>query len=200
MAIMRRGGGVAEELAAETFISAGAARHHLRGLEAEGHLSHDVDRPGAGRPAHVYRLTEQGKSLFPNSSNSLVEVLLQSIEFGDPLVRASLLQSTTAAVMQILPSAREDASLVEKVELMGRGFDTVGAMTETEEAPNGRVRFMLSNCPGVGAAAEHPFACDMELMIIQRVVAPADVRILERRCGGEGVCRYEITPPASSEA
>ena len=198
MAIMRRGGAVAEDLAAETFISAGAARHHLRSLEAEGHLSHDVERPCAGRPAHIYRLTPQGKSLFPNSSNNLVYVLLQTLENGDPGVRARLLESTTEAVLQLLPQMRDDASLVDKVQVLGRGLDTVGAMTETEETPNGRVRFKLGNCPGVGAAAEHPFACDMELQIIERFVAPAEVRILERRSCGEGTCRYEITPPPSA--
>lgn len=195
--VMRRGRAVADDLAAEAFISPGAARHHLHGLESQGYLEHESDRlagPREGRPAHLYRLTPLGKSLFPNGSNRFLSLLLHSIETSESEERARLLDTVTAAVMRMLPPVPDDATLAERVRALGRGFDTVGGMTDVEDTFNGRVRLILGHCPASEVSTRHPVTCDLELAIVRQAVAPAEVRVLERRVCGEGMCRYEFTP------
>jgi DeoR family suf operon transcriptional repressor len=198
MGIKRRGRALAEELAAETFLSGGAARQHLRTMEMQGYLAHDVDRTGTGRPRHIFRLTALGESLFPNASSDFLRALLTSIEESSADVRAGVLAGAVEVGKRSLPRVPADASTQVKVQALGGTLDRIGFLPEIEELPGGRMRLILGHCPASELAPDHPILCEIEQAVVRQALAPAEVKVVEQRTRGGETCRYEITSPESS--
>src|SRR5690606_29235429 len=83
LALKERGVATAQELAEATFLSIAAARSHLLVLERTGLITYERHREGVGRPAHRYRLSDRGESLFPQGYATLSKSLM-AIAFQHP--------------------------------------------------------------------------------------------------------------------
>ena len=77
--LKREGGATAGDLAAALGYSLNAVRHHLKELEAEGVVGFDRTSKGVGAPAHTYRLTPKGHSLFPDRYERTLTDLLDHL-------------------------------------------------------------------------------------------------------------------------
>jgi predicted ArsR family transcriptional regulator len=78
---LRRAGPVSPDaLARSLAISRTSALQQLRALADQGLVSRSVVRHGVGRPRHVYELTSQAQTLFPQSYQALAGDLLGAIE------------------------------------------------------------------------------------------------------------------------
>src|SRR5215212_298908 len=82
--LRKRGEARAEELADALGVTVGAVRQHLQGLAAADLVAHREERPGPGRPRHVYRLAPAAEALFPRAYGELTVELLDYIGDEDP--------------------------------------------------------------------------------------------------------------------
>ncbi len=69
----------AVELAVRLDINESAVRRHMKTLEASGLVEHYFRKSKKGRPKKLYRLTSDGRSLFPEKSNVLFTILAENI-------------------------------------------------------------------------------------------------------------------------
>jgi predicted ArsR family transcriptional regulator len=77
---LRRAGPLSPDaLARNLAISRTSALQQLRALADEGIVSRSVVRHGVGRPRHVYELTSQAQTLFPQAYEALAADLLGAI-------------------------------------------------------------------------------------------------------------------------
>ena len=65
--LLRTGSRTVNELAEALELTDNAVRAHLAGLERDGLVEQEGVRRGIGKPAHVFRLTEEAESLFPKA-------------------------------------------------------------------------------------------------------------------------------------
>lgn len=77
--LLQRGEATAHDLATTLGISPQATRRHLKDLEAEGAIVHESARGGTGRPQHRYRLSDAGRSRFPDGYDEFAIDLLNTL-------------------------------------------------------------------------------------------------------------------------
>jgi DeoR family suf operon transcriptional repressor len=78
-ALLKSGEATAQQLAETLGISPQATRRHLKDLETEGLILHEVVRAGMGRPQHHYRLSAAGRSRFPANYDEFAVELLDTL-------------------------------------------------------------------------------------------------------------------------
>src|SRR3989304_10491539 len=71
-----------KELDAHLSLTSTGVRQPLTGLEREGLVEAHEERGHVGRPALVYRLTEQGDALYPKAYDQLANILLEEVREG----------------------------------------------------------------------------------------------------------------------
>ena len=77
----------AQDLADRFTISPQAIRRHLKDLEAEGLIEHQIEHKAGegisnstmGRPQHVYQLSTEGRDRFPANYNEFAVTLLNTM-------------------------------------------------------------------------------------------------------------------------
>lgn len=78
-ALLKSGEATAQQLAEILGVSPQATRRHLKDLETEGLILHEVVRAGMGRPQHHYRLSAAGRSRFPANYDEFAVELLDTL-------------------------------------------------------------------------------------------------------------------------
>jgi DeoR family transcriptional regulator, suf operon transcriptional repressor len=78
--LLKQGQATAQELAEVLSVSPQAIRRHLKDLETETLILYQSVQGGMGRPQHVYTLSREGRSRFPNSYDKLAVSLLQTMQ------------------------------------------------------------------------------------------------------------------------
>lgn len=150
----------------------------------------ELERHGRGRPSHVYELTEAGANCFPNDYVGLAKEVLEQLRnvYGED----ALLTVLSARNQQLGQTWREelaDKPLPERlkglVERLGeRGFEA------HVSKKNGEMCLLLSHCPYLGAATEHPEICAAEKRLHEEVLG---VKTELRQLQGRGICcKYRL--------
>jgi predicted ArsR family transcriptional regulator len=192
VAIKNDGEATTEQLARETFLSAGAVRSHLLALEAQGLVSFLRVRDGPGRPRHVFRLTQNGESLFPQLYAQMANTLMAAIEAEDSAVvervTERLLQAQLDLAAENLASTSRPERLLELVDMV----DRYGFFPRLEVLDNGPAHFTLRHCPLLSVAGKHPQVCEVERRALRNVLPGATVERTAWRLEGDPVCRYSI--------
>lgn len=191
-ALKNSGEATTEQIARDTYLSAGAVRMHLLALEAKGLVSFVRVREGPGRPRHVFRLTEAGERIFPQLYAPLANIVLAAVEEEEPAVverifgrlLAAQLGRAHAAVQAANPSARLG-------ELTGL-VDDYGFYPQLETFEGERARLTLRHCPLQQVAGEHPRICDVECEALKSLLPGARVERTAHRLDGDELCTYEI--------
>ena len=80
LSLLRRSPRTVNDLAAELGLTDNAVRLHLASLEAEGLVEQEGVRRGAGKPAHVFRLTDEADSLFPKAYSAVLNEVLATVQ------------------------------------------------------------------------------------------------------------------------
>src|SRR5579859_2913091 len=73
-------GGTVEALCGVLRITHNAVRQHLSALIARGYVERAQSRPTGGRPLACYRLTEDGRALFPRNYGAIATALLAQLQ------------------------------------------------------------------------------------------------------------------------
>jgi DeoR family suf operon transcriptional repressor len=195
--LRKRGEARAEELAEALGVTVGAVRQHLQGLAAADLVVHRVDRPGPGRPRHVYRLAPAAEALFPRAYGELTVELLDYIGDEDPEVVARAFERRRRARVERTLERLEGLSFDERVAEVAQVLDEDGYLAEVEplpadEAGSAGWQIREHNCAILAVAQRYGHACSAEIAFLREVLPDADVTRVSHILVGAHACAYEV--------
>ncbi len=165
LALVRRRGRTAPELAEELGISANAVRGHLAALQRDGLVEPvRVRREGVGKPPTVYASTASAEELFPKAYDAVLAGLLEVLEtrHGEDRLRALLRDAGRHAGRQ----ARAAEEGAEPVDLARRVLAELGADVERDPASEG-VWLRGHACPLGALVGDHPELCGLVAALLE---------------------------------
>ncbi len=77
--LLKQGQATAQDLADQLQVTPQAIRRHLKDLETEGLIVHQVAQAGMGRPNYVYELSRTGRQQFPDRHDEFAVSLLDTL-------------------------------------------------------------------------------------------------------------------------
>jgi DeoR family suf operon transcriptional repressor len=206
IALRKRGEARAEELAAGLDITVGAVRQHLQGLAAADLVAHREERPGPGRPRHVYRLAPAAEALFPRSYGELTVELLDYIGDENPELVARAFERRRRARVERTQVRLAGLDFDARVAEVARVLDEDGYLAEVEplgdgdEVEDGGWRIVEHNCAILAVAQRYGHACGTEIAFLREVLPDAEVVRVSHILAGAHACAYEVRPRAAAAA
>ncbi len=191
----------ARELASSLEISQQAIRRHLKDLEDENLIQHQLVQSGMGRPQHVYELTSQGRDRFPHNYDGFAVSLLDTLaDTVGPDQVGWLLRKQWERKAQNYRQQLGNASLPERLRRLVELRRQEGFMAEyypldsdNEEESN---HYMVTeyNCAISSVAASFPSVCKHELEMFAQILPDCTVERTHWQIDGEHRCGYSIQP------
>ncbi len=189
--IQRRGPQNIKALETSLGVSQNAVREQLQHLLAAGLVTTAKVRRGAGRPAHVYSLTEKAHGLFPQVYDVLLKLLLKEIVRVDGAGHAQeLLNAVGERLADDVTGGVQSSDLVDQLRKVSAALDERRmpiAILEQE----GVVALHEWSCPYYSLAREHQGICEMEQHMLERALG-TEVTIAERMVDGHAGCRFIV--------
>jgi len=192
--LKREGRADTERLAQLTEITTSGARQHLVALEADGLVTHLVERVGPGRPRHAYQLTTAGDALFPRHYSALTNELLAYVEDEDPALVERIFARRGQRRLEQAIARTEGLPFDEKVRTIAQILDEDGYLADFRTMDDGTYLITEHNCAVLIVAQRYRHACSSELEFLQRALPEADVTRVAHRLNGAHVCAYQVTP------
>ncbi|HIQ05555.1 MAG TPA: ArsR family transcriptional regulator, partial [Anaerolineae bacterium] len=189
--LKERGGATVAELAERLDMAPVSVRHHLDVLQAQDLICVERvrRRRSAGRPQQVYALTEAANRFFPQNFDTLSDELLSEVkQLLSEEEMQKLVQRLAEREVAGAPVPTEGMSLQERLAQTVRFLDEKGYIAQLEESADG-VLLHTCHCPYAGVAAQHRELCEMDLLIISKLVNRAPVRV-GRLVDGNQRCSY----------
>ncbi|MEM9244796.1 MAG: iron-sulfur cluster biosynthesis transcriptional regulator SufR [Cyanobacteria bacterium P01_F01_bin.153] len=200
--LLKCGSATAQVLAADLSISAQAIRRHLKGLEEEGLIVHEIDRSGSGRPQHVYELSAAGRSRFPDGYDEFALGLLETL--AGTLGKEHVSQILREQWVRKAIGYRETLGSGPLKERVARLVDlrrAEGYMAEWEDMSKtgDDPKFFISehNCAISTVASSFPKVCEHELEMFAIALEGCNVERTQWMAGGEHRCGYVVSPANS---
>jgi DeoR family transcriptional regulator, suf operon transcriptional repressor len=195
--LRKRGEARAEELAAELGITVGAVRQHLHGLAAADLVEHREERPGPGRPRHVYRLAPAAEGLFPRAYGELTVELLDYIGEENPELVSRAFERRRRARVERVRERLDGLEFDARVAEVARVLDEDGYLADVEPLPAdergpGGWRIREHNCAILAVAQRYGHACGAEIAFLREVLPDADVTRVSHILTGAHACTYEV--------
>jgi predicted ArsR family transcriptional regulator len=172
-------------------VSENAVREQLQHLIAAGLITTAKVRRGAGRPAHVYSLSEKAHSLFPQAYDVLLKLLIEEIVNLDGATRVQeLLKAVGERLADDVTGGVHSGDLREQLRKVSAALDERKmpiAVLEQEDV----LSLHEWSCPYYSLAREHQGICEMEQHMLERAL-DAQVTIAERMVDGHAGCRFIV--------
>jgi predicted ArsR family transcriptional regulator len=187
-----------KELGRLLSLTSTGVRQHLTVLERDGLVEAHEERGHVGRPAFVYRLTEQGDALYPKLYDSLANVLLnelRTIAGGDALQKVLRLVATRFAEPYM--GRVEGNPLAERVAETARILQERGCLADYS-AHDGDWYVSQYTCPFPSVARSNSSVCAMEVEFVRRLTG-ADARLVSSLLRGDRSCTYRIRATGAAE-
>lgn len=192
-----KGPQTAGQLARRLGVTAMAVRQHLQRLEEDGLACFEEERRPVGRPAKVWRPTEQAEGRFPDSHADLTVQILEGVRstFGeDGLERLMRHRYRRQRALYRKRIAR-DAPLRERVAKLAAVRREEGYMAEWSRQRDGSLLLVENHCPICAAARTCQGLCRDELALFQSVLGrEVVVERTEHILSGARRCAYLIRP------
>lgn len=200
IALRKRGEARAEELSAELDITVSAVRQHLQSLAAADLVAHREERPGPGRPRHVYRLAPAAEALFPRSYGELTVELLDYIGDEDPDLVARAFERRRRARVERTRERLAGLDFDARVAEVARVLDEDGYLADHERRDDGTYRIVEHNCAILAVAQRYGHACGAEIAFLREVLPDADVTRISHILTGAHACAYEVRPRVAAQS
>ncbi|MGD9892020.1 MAG: helix-turn-helix transcriptional regulator [Dehalococcoidia bacterium] len=168
LAVLKRCGprGV-DDLATELHLAPMTVRQHLTALERDEMVSVTEQRNGAGRPRHLFSLTDRGDSAFPRRYDRFAAMLLAEVQDLDAAIPVQ--SECTDRMGQILDriARREALPHVERLSLLSvpararaaaAVLHDIGGFAEAVETPSG-IEIRDYNCVYRGLRPHETGSC-----------------------------------------
>jgi predicted ArsR family transcriptional regulator len=189
----RHGQATVRELSRLLELTATGVRQHLTVLERDGLVEAHEVRGRVGRPAHVFRLSERGEAQYPNSHDTLANLLMEEVR---AMAGADALQQLMRRISSRLAARyteqTEGRPLGERVEMAAEILRGMGCVVEAEERGD---EFFIRQCtcPYPNVARRHSAVCALEVDFVRRLTG-ADARLTSSLLRGDAACTYRIRP------
>lgn len=188
LALKQRGSATAAELAQSTFLSIAAARSHLLLLERAGLISYERLREGVGRPAHIYRLSEHGESLFPQAYAELSRSLISSAQ-EHPECRELVWTAITEWQRARIAVAVTAPAPAARVEQLAGAMRRQGFAVALEQSAPAEWEMRMAHCPLLQLARDFPEVCEIEGQVLAEGAGPGvQVEHVSRQADGMPLC------------
>lgn len=215
--LLKQGQATAQELAEQLKVSPQAIRRHLKDLETEGLILHEVVQAGMGRPNYIYKLSREGRDRFPDRYDefaiSLLDTLAETvgrdqvsdllrkqwerkaIEYREMLGSGSLKER----VAHLVELRRAEGYMAEwypaeSIENIGEPKGELQVSAKLEPAASSRERFVVTeyNCAISHIAESFPSVCGHELEMFAAALQNCTVERTHWLVNGEHRCGYLI--------
>ncbi|NJO42412.1 MAG: iron-sulfur cluster biosynthesis transcriptional regulator SufR [Cyanobacteria bacterium CRU_2_1] len=198
--LLKQGQSTAQELADRLNISPQAIRRHLKDLEEEGLIEHQILQVGVGRPNHAYRLSREGRDRLPDRYDefalSLLDTLAKTVgkdQFSD-ILRKQWEQKALEYQKRVGTGTLQDrvANLVELRQ--AEGYMAEWHMVEPEKPDETPPHYVITeyNCAISHIAESFPTVCGHELEMFAIALQDCKVERTHWLVNGEHRCGYLI--------
>ena len=192
----------AQAIAQAMNISPQATRRHLKELEEQGLIEHELIPVKVGRPQHIYYLSRQGRDRFPQNYGefavSFLDTLTETVgekEVGKVLQKQW--QKKATQYRQYLTGK----TLVQRINQLVEIRKNEGYMAELflvedkAESKSAQESFFISehNCAISDVAESYPQVCGHELEMFVSLFPDCEVERTNWLNNGEQLCGYLIT-------
>lgn len=198
VALRKRGEARAEELAEELAITVSAVRQHLQSLAAADLVVHREERPGPGRPRHVYRLGGAAEALFPRAYGELTVELLDYIGDEDPGLVQRAFERRRLARVERTRERLTELDFAARVAEVARVLDEDGYLADCVALDDGSFQIREHNCAILAVAQRYGHACGSEIAFLREVLPDADVSRISHILTGAHACVYEVRERAAA--
>lgn len=184
------------DLSRELLLTTTGIRQHLAVLEEAGLVTFREEKGRVGRPALVYRLTEDAEALYPKAYDRLVIAMLRSAR---EVCEGDLQERLIAAVGRRLAASFPDAStglLAIRAAAAADHLRAEGNIVSVEESPSA-VRIVQHTCPYQDAASAAASVCAMDKERLSSATG-CEVELVESRPEGAERCVFELTLSAAN--
>jgi predicted ArsR family transcriptional regulator len=183
-------------------VTAMAVRQQLYALRDTGLVTYQDERRKVGRPARVWRITEEAQARFPDSHAELTVEMLSMIRaiFGERGINRLLSERTRLQTKTYSERLRDAGqSLAARVKALARIRVEQGYMAEVARQRDGSFLLMENHCPICAAASACQGLCREELILFASVLGK-DVSIerIDHILAGARRCAYRIMPATPS--
>jgi len=172
-------------------ITAVTVRHHLSKLQEDGLVTPPEmrHRSTPGRPQHVYNLTEQGISYFPNNYQSMTVNLIKQIQRNLPDAQVNvIIEGVADSMASEVPLS--GSSMRERLDTAVDYLNTHGYDAHWEVQGGGYI-LHTSNCPYHDAAHDNDVLCRIDIRLMTRILG-AVPRMTSHIAEGGETCSYFI--------
>lgn len=190
--LLKQGETTAQALSKSLGISPQAIRRHLKDLEAEGLIEHQVISVGTGRPNFAYRLSQQGRDRLPDRYDDFALDLLDTLAetVGKDQVSNLLRKQWVRKALEYRQRLGNGA-LQERVASLVEIRKTEGYMAEWHSTADG---FVITeyNCAISQIVESFPSVCGNELEMFELALQDCKVERTHWLAGGEHRCGYLV--------
>lgn len=178
-------------------ITSVTVRHHLAKLQDEGLVDEPQmryrDKPG--RPRHIYVLSHQGRSQFPNNYQDLMMNLLTQMKRQLPASTVNVIVEGVADQMasQAEPLACH-APLTERLDHVVTYLNEHGYDASWQDHEHGYL-LETRNCPYHDVMDCSKELCRMDMRLISKLLGVVP-RLHKRISDGDDICAYLVVEPS----
>lgn len=195
--LLKQGQATAQELSEQLQVSPQAIRRHLKDLETEGLILHQVVQAGMGRPNFVYELSRDGRSQFPDRYDdfavSLLDTLAETV--SQDQMKTILRKQWERKAIEYRDRVGT-GSLAERVAKLVELRKQEGYMAECHpiESEGAALKYVLTeyNCAISHIAESFPSVCGHELEMFALALQGCTVERTHWLVDGEHRCGYLI--------
>ncbi len=196
--LLERGPVSASEVGKELAISAAGVRRHLDALIEQGEAAvapAGARRPGPGRPAKRFQLTEAARAKLTHTYDDLAGSALRALRRigGDDAV-AALARERVTDILRAAQDVPAGLGEDERLELIAENI--AEALTEAGHVANVRavgrgVQICQHHCPISHVAGEFPELCEAEHAAFQDLLG-THIQQLATIANGDSVCTTHV--------
>jgi predicted ArsR family transcriptional regulator len=190
-AIQLRGEASIKDVAADLGVTSSAVRLHLTQLQASGAIRAEKVREGVGRPYYVYSATPQAHNLFYKDYGELARLLLEEVnETQGPDALQGVLRRVGDRLADVYRDQIWGQELADRVRAWAELLDQRGVPVELEQTEDGYV-LKEYGCPYQNVAAENRAVCEMEQVVMARLLE-SGVKLTQCVLDGHRGCQFTI--------
>lgn len=203
--LLKQGQANVQDLADQLSISVQATRRHVKDLEDEGLIEHQVIQAGMGRPNFLYQLTREGRDRLPGRYEDFALSLLNTLTetVGRDQVGTILRKQWEQKALDYQKQVG-NGPLEERVAHLVELRKTEGYMAEYHPVSDGlnssdRPKFIITeyHCAISHIAESFPSVCGHELEMFEVALKDCKVERTHWLVNGEHRCGYLIQPKSA---
>ncbi len=189
--LRREGRATVKDLGACLGLTSTGIRQHLTVLERDGLVEAYEERGHVGRPALVYRLTEQGDAVYPKQYDELAIILLEEVRnVAGAQALQTLLKRVAGRLAEPYLERLEGRPLAERVQETSQIIQDRGCLADWVQDGDDLLIEQYT-CPFPNVARSNSSVCALDVEFIRRLVG-VDARLSKSLLRQDRSCTYRI--------